>query len=358
VNTSPPKLLQLFFDGTANSAAEGRWADATNVFRMVLALHYEGNQIVFYMPGVGTRGDWLSTVTARGMDEIVREAYVNLASNCLPHDQIYIFGFSRGGAAAFALTEIISKVGLLWADDLDELHTVWDYYVGSHGGKPLTDADRTEMLDRRLREKVRKPEIRFLGLFDPVPGNAWDTLAQFSKIRPTSPQPPSNVNAAVNILSIDDNRNPSYSPVLLNGTATKTLEQIWMPGVHADIGGNSDAVFLSDVALLTMIERAKRYCPELIWDNNYISYREQQLGEHVSVTVTDERFDLKRKLLGKADRIISEAAMLHPVFDCLNGKEFWVRSKWQRYMPSHVPPSMTRLASNYTQLFEAGCEQA
>jgi hypothetical protein len=36
---NPQKRLQLFFDGTANSAAEGRWADATNVFRVVLALH-------------------------------------------------------------------------------------------------------------------------------------------------------------------------------------------------------------------------------------------------------------------------------------------------------------------------------
>jgi uncharacterized protein (DUF2235 family) len=146
----------------------------------VLALHYEGNQIVSYMPGVGTRGDIFSTVTARGMDEIVREAYVNLASNYLKGDQIYIFGYSRGGAAALALTEMISQVGLLWADELDNLHAVWEYYLGRHGRKKLSDAERREVWERHLEPKVRKeddePIIKFLGLFDPVPGNGWDTL--------------------------------------------------------------------------------------------------------------------------------------------------------------------------------------
>jgi hypothetical protein len=69
VTSNPPKRIQLFFDGTANSAAYGRWSDATNIFRMILALQYAGNQIVFYMPGVGTRRDWMSIVTAQGMDE-------------------------------------------------------------------------------------------------------------------------------------------------------------------------------------------------------------------------------------------------------------------------------------------------
>jgi uncharacterized protein (DUF2235 family) len=175
---NPPKRLLLFFDGTASSAAQGRWADATNVFRVCLALHYEGNQIVSYMPGVGTRGDWFSTITARGMDEIVREAYVNLASNCQRGDQIYIFGYSRGGATALALTEMISQIGLLWADNLDDLHAVWEYYLGRRGRKIFTDAERRELWEHHVKGKVREgenePEIRFLGLFDPVAGNAWD----------------------------------------------------------------------------------------------------------------------------------------------------------------------------------------
>jgi Uncharacterized alpha/beta hydrolase domain (DUF2235) len=62
---------------------------------------------------------------------------------------------------------------------------------------------------------------------------------------------------------------------LLLGEAQRSkpeaIEQIWMPGVHSDIGGNADGIFLSDVALLTMIERTKHYCKELIWDDGYIA---------------------------------------------------------------------------------------
>jgi hypothetical protein len=106
----------------------------------------------------------------------------------------------------------------------------------------------------------------------------------------------------VSILSVDDNRNPSYRPVLLSGKSSnqQSIEQIWMPGVHADVGGNSDSVFLSDVALLTMIERVKTYCPELIWDEGYIAHRREELGKKVEVRISDERFDWKRKLLWRA----------------------------------------------------------
>jgi uncharacterized protein (DUF2235 family) len=73
-------------------------------------LHFEGNQIVFYFLGVGTRGDNFSAYTGRGLDQIVREAYVNLASNVYDDPEVYFFGYSRGAAAARVLTGMLSKV--------------------------------------------------------------------------------------------------------------------------------------------------------------------------------------------------------------------------------------------------------
>jgi hypothetical protein len=375
--SNPPKRLQLFFDGTANSAAYGRWSDVTNIFRMILALHYDGNQIVFYMPGVGTRRDWMSTVTARGMDEIVREAYLNLAANHLAFDEIQIFGYSRGAAAALALVDIISRVGLLWADHLDDLSAVWDYYLGRRGRKVLSEAEMRALWQRHILGKVRrdesKPKITFLGLFDPVPGNEWDTLTRFSTVRLQQPTPINDhVDAVVSILSIDDDRNPSFRPVLLRqaqNSQPKAIEQIWMPGVHADIGGNADGIFLSDVALLTMIERAKHYCKEIIWDEVYIDRCRRNLGKSVSVAISNERPDLKRKILSKANREVgakpgagqlpTTGEKLHPVFDNLDGKQIWIRSKLQQYVPKNVPrESMQRFASIDDELFRNACEQA
>jgi len=96
------KRLVFFLDGTAASAAGGRFRDATNVFRLSVAKHYEGTdgipQIAFYFAGVGTRGDWTANATAQGIDQIIREAYISLASNYYPGDEVYLFGYSRGGS--------------------------------------------------------------------------------------------------------------------------------------------------------------------------------------------------------------------------------------------------------------------
>jgi uncharacterized protein (DUF2235 family) len=373
----PTRQILLFFDGTANSAAYGRWSDITNIFRMNLALYSADNHIVFYMPGVGTRRDWMSIATARGMDEIIREAYVNLASNCLEHDEIVIFGYSRGGAAALALVDIISRVGLLWPDDLNRLHAVWDRYLGCRGRKTLTEVEGWALWDEQIAKRVKigtnKPKIRFLGLFDPVPGNDWDTRTHFSQVRFQQPMLlDDQVDVAVSILSIDDDRNPSFRPVLLGEakeSQPKAIEQIWMPGVHADIGGNADGVFLSDVALLTMIERAKHYCKNLIWDDEYIDRCRNRLGREMSVAISNERLYWKTRVLSKASRQVGNSPKrgqrstvgekLHPVFDCLDGKQIWIRSKWQRYVPTNVPRGdMQRFSSDDDKLFQQACEQA
>jgi Uncharacterized alpha/beta hydrolase domain (DUF2235) len=358
------KRLQLFLDGTAVSAAQGRWMDRSNIFRTILALHYEGDQVVFYMPGVGTRGDGLSTVTAKGLDEIVREAYVHLAVNHLRKDEIYIFGYSRGGAAALALSAMISDLGLLWADHLDHLHGIWRLFIDR--GRLKAD-ERRQLINDHVKGKVREgsdtPVINFLGVFDPVAGNQWDRFDFYSKIKLGPIRLGSIVRAGVSILSIDDNRNPSYSPMLWEGPSEKrqSIEQIWMPGVHGDVGGNSAGIFLSDIAFLTMIERARACCPGLVWDDVYIEELEEELLEHAMIEVSKERFDWKRKLLLRADRRIGKEGadaneLLHPIFDFLHGNQVKVRGRFQRYAPAHVPQTLKRYSSTQNGLFKRACD--
>jgi hypothetical protein len=107
----------------------------------------------------------------------------------------------------------------------------------------------------------------------------------------------------------------------------------------------------------------------LIWDENYITSREQHLGERVSVSIANERFDWKRKLLRRADRKIDSKTStgeprfvnetLHPIFDNLFGKEFWVRSMWRRYAPNHVPSDTPRFSSSvrFAELIQIACER-
>jgi uncharacterized protein (DUF2235 family) len=58
----------------------------------------------------------------RGFDAIVRDAYLNLSTNWIPGDEIYLFGFSRGAYIVRVLANIICKYGLLtrWASRRDD----------------------------------------------------------------------------------------------------------------------------------------------------------------------------------------------------------------------------------------------
>jgi uncharacterized protein (DUF2235 family) len=104
----------FFFDGSSNVAAGPEPIIPTNVFRLNRAFTYGFSgvpQITFYFAGVGTRGDNLAAITGAGFDEIVIEAYVNLASNFLKGDEIYLFGFRlrKAGMSLSSAVAIESK---------------------------------------------------------------------------------------------------------------------------------------------------------------------------------------------------------------------------------------------------------
>jgi uncharacterized protein (DUF2235 family) len=256
----------VILDGSSNRAAATKDIIMTNAFRMMKAIRWDGRggepQIVLYFSGVGTRGDNLSAVTGRGFDDIIIEAYVALPSNYLPGDDIYIFGFSRGAAAAHALTWMMSEPGLLKPWQLELFPQVWQYFLG-------TESQRATLIGK-LHFSLFETEVAFLGAFDTVAGSSWDVLEFFSKVRFKDFSLAPCVRKAVHILSIDDDRR-AFAPLLWSGPSPsksarkedQVIEQIWMPGVHADVGGCSDGRFLGDVSFLTMLNRLRNHCPEL-----------------------------------------------------------------------------------------------
>jgi uncharacterized protein (DUF2235 family) len=349
-----PKSVILLFDGTGNSLATGGSFDHTNVSRVAYLISYRTNQKIVYMPGVGTRGEVLSQATGRGLDHLIREAYVNLALNYEPGTWVYIFGFSRGAAAAQALTEMISKVGLLKPPHLDHMEKAWAAFLRSRLSRPPDD------IENYLRSFVWKPQdeprIRFLGLFDTVAGVGWDKGRRFTETRFDSHELPPHVDVAVQILAIDDNRIPSFEPFLWTAPSRsqQIIEQIWMPGVHGDIGGSSSARFLSDVALLTILDRQSRYQCGLNWDAGAVRIVLDGLAGHPRVEVSNERFDLKRRVLRKQHRLIGSLSQetgsprftnerVHPLLDDLIAKEFWIKGKVRAYIPRPAIPDYLEL---------------
>ena len=345
------RRLFILMDGSGNRAAGPADDMPTNVFRLNRALTYGFSgvpQIVFYFSGVGTRGDRWSAVTGRGFDDIVIEAYVNLASNYLIKEEIredieiYILGFSRGAAAAQVLTSMLADPGLLWGDEMGFFPSVWRYFT--RGGRHEEGEGERERIRERLQGRLMHPRVRFLGLFDAVPGSSWDVAKMFSQLRlvKKSRLEPC-VDNAVQLLAINDNRNPSFSPLLWDGKASnQTVEQIWMPGVHADIGGCSDGRFLGNVALLTMLDRMRAHCPEVEFDDGYIGTVRRALQEAKSIAITSERPGIGRKLLLRRRRRIGAASdeYVHPIVPAISGAEILVRGRERAYQPRNLPTGM------------------
>lgn len=358
------RRLMCFFDGTSNRAVGALDVEPTNVFRLNQAFTYGFSgvpQITFYFSGVGTRGDTMSMATGKGFDQIVMEAFINLASNYMNGDSIYLFGFSRGAAAARAISGLISDPGLLHADGLEVFPELWRYYVDA----TLNSSER-----RNIKKKLKgrlldpKPTVEFLGLFDTVAGTSWDIGSFFSKIRFPNSVLDASVKNAVHILSIDDDRNPSFAP--LTWTAkdddAQFLEQIWMPGVHSDVGGASEGTFLADVALITMIERIAQRCPELEWDDQFIRAITDELKSSRKLEITYERPGLGRKLLWRGNRQIRPTAnqYIHPIFPLLKGRRLLIRGTKRVYEPDAYEGGLTeaKLSTYNMDIIQTACRRA
>ena len=74
------------------------------------------------------------------------------------------------------------------------------------------------------------------------------------------------VKHACQAIAIDETR-ASHEPalwVMPKAHHTETVEQVWFPGSHADIGGGGKELALADLSLGWMLTRLRSYCPELV----------------------------------------------------------------------------------------------
>lgn len=366
-----PRKLLFFFDGSSNTIVGPAPVVPTNIYYLNQAFtsgKSNSPQILFYFSGVGTHGDRLSAATGRGFDEIVINAYTNLASNYQKHDKIYLFGFSRGAAAARVLTALISWPGLLKETELvNHFQHIWDLYVHFPPGTPESESNarhRQSLLDKiKTRDYTAvwnpTPKVSFLGVFDTVPGLSWDREKAFIKLRIRNLTLEPCVEKAVHLLSVDDNRIPSFEPLLWDSKSNDTqhVEQIWLPGVHSDVGGSSDAVFIGYVALLTMLYRILDLCPELELENGFIEdISKKAFNDPPSLHISNERLSLPMKLLLKGKRApkapgVRPGEMIHELLRAIQGQRMNIRGNVRRYdvheswlqLPTYTSPFTAQL---------------
>lgn len=259
-------------DGTMVSASRTTaYGSYSNVFELAYLLQLQdrsdegGPQIVFYTSGISSQPDsWnpINLLTGNSIWSQIVDQYINICSNYdfeaaangRP-DKIYLFGFSRGAMAVRALASLIAEFGLLKPRNIRQLPMILDAWNRTVGKTNLSK-----------EVKVVDAEVEFVGLFDSVMGGV-EWLRLFNPIRFSNFKVPPRCRQAVQILAIDENRR-FFRPKHWDGIAEwrsnpafqskRMLRQIWMPGVHSDIGGTGNP-FWGNAAFLAMAYFIRTY---------------------------------------------------------------------------------------------------
>jgi uncharacterized protein (DUF2235 family) len=334
---SPYKHIFIGIDGTWQAAF--RDVFQSNVHRMNIALNYEDEsfnpQIYMYLAGVGASNRSsriMAGTVGEGLGSLILNAYINLASNYVPGDKVYIFGFSRGAVAARALCGFISYCGLLDANSLSLIHPAWRHFV----------REKSDFNFAAHRAQAHNVDIEFLGIWDTVTGPyRFAELRQKYRFESLRLNP--NVKCGVHILSIDESRK-AFSPLLWEGCGdNQHMEQIWIPGVHTDIGGGYQESFLSTFSLLLMIDRLATHCPDLSFDTKYIDETLIRDIEKSDFVVNDEWhqhpsrfFKFATKNFRTVYDVPEHGHFVHPIVAQTLDRETRVRSRTQKYKPSYV----------------------
>jgi len=260
------KRIVLCFDGTWNTPES-----ETNVHKLHQALGPDTEeQVSFYYQGVGTEGNPLMKIAGgaagEGIVDKIREGFDDIAAIYEPGDQIYLFGFSRGAFAARCLAHVIAEYGFptryFDSDNPDTSH--YNKYLGDVIFDEYKARKRRDDLPQIMKDHcVTGASVKMVGVWDTV--GSLGLSAAFGKVNKLrygylEPEWHPNIQNSFQALAIDEKRS-QFNPVRWRTgpgehSPNHTMEQVWFPGVHSDVGGGYDHSAQAENALGWMIKRA------------------------------------------------------------------------------------------------------
>ena len=303
------KRIAIFIDGTWNRPDALHPTNVVRLSQCVLPYDKDDNvQQVIYSPGVGSgRGNnrlarrlerILGGALGWGLTDIIEETYRNLVFAYEPGDEIYIFGFSRGGFAARSLAGLIRTCGIPPRRNIGRIPEAMARYIsrqpGTHPDDPDTRQFRAEFApdtatnnsdfnQRRQTGDTRaiRLTITYLGIFDTVkalgvpqflPGaKAFNDKYKFHDSALSS-----SVMSARHAISVDERRKtfpamPWTNVEALNENRSigdnevRPYAQQWFPGDHGSVGGGGARVGLSSVSFYWIAKGAEHAGLNINW---------------------------------------------------------------------------------------------
>ena len=259
--------IVLCFDGTG---ATVRATGNTNVVRLFEMLCNDERQLTYYDPGVGTfssggvwtpAAQWLSRkfglVFGAGRRTNLEEAYTYLISHWKPHDDIFIFGFSRGAYCARAVAGLLHLIGVMRPGSDNVVRYAVSNYAREKPKWQNNEWQQAHEFARAMSQFVDgqiSVHGKYLGIWDTVkaPCMLWRGMEW-----PFTRQLP-NVTVGCHAGSIDEKRRPYREYLVQQEEGHKTIEEVWSAGVHSDIGGGyGDEPRSGNIALNWITKGAK-----------------------------------------------------------------------------------------------------
>jgi uncharacterized protein (DUF2235 family) len=303
-----PRNILVFADGTGNEGGLIPDESRTNVYKLYRATRTgpdspidSGQQIAFYIRGVGTPGDSSVGIWQRGWETIqqmvgagltsrIVDCYAAIISVWRPGDRIYLFGFSRGAYTARCVAHVLELAGIPTADGAGQLSLEPTALrsVAKTGvralyslGLPVRNLDKRRRALDAYRTRYRSADAipYFIGVWDTVAALGWGHFA-LSKLRRVVPLLAvdydmhfvRDISFARHGMAIDEYRK-DFVRVPWGGSGTVSdgaikgvprFAQVWFAGNHSDIGGSypENESRLSDIPLQWMTKFVSEQLPE------------------------------------------------------------------------------------------------
>jgi uncharacterized protein (DUF2235 family) len=293
------RRLIVCCDGTWNAPEklDPQECPSTNVLKLARAiLPTDKNgltQAIEYVRGIGTGNvidKLIGGVSGKGISSNILQAYQFISNNFRRGDLIFLFGFSRGAYTARSLSGFINYFGILKKEYQHMLPNFYNLYQRTSKTELLAAANQyRDKIDRDHEDPERRCiPIHFLGVWDTV-GALGAPIGRLGRMMINHPVDfhdtalASNVTHAYHALAIHEYREHFLPTLWTTKEPHQTVEQVWFPGAHSDIGGGLAESGLSNIPLRWMAMKAESQGLEV--NNFYLN----QFAQNPLVPVNDSR---------------------------------------------------------------------